>query len=218
MNKSINIKILIVLLVAFFALSLFGLQYFNVFDLKDTSGFFRAYSSALSATTTLLAIFLWKGWKIIWFKDWLVLVPNLNGTWEGVLQSDWINPATKEGIGPITSVLTVKQSLFNMSCVLRTGEMTSYSISAGIERDLGSHIEKLVYTYRSEPRPTVSGRSAIHHGTAILEFCTSPNWRLAGRYFTERNTMGELEFSFRNRETDTQLTPEERRHPMTEDA
>jgi len=198
MSNSLNIKVLIALAVALFALSLFCLNYFDVFDLTDATGFFRAYSAALSATTSALALFVWKGWKIPWLKGWLVLVPNLNGTWEGALQSDWINPKTKAGIGSITSVLVVKQTLFGMSCVVRTGEMTSYSISAGIERDLNNHIEKLVYTYRSEPRPGVSGRSAIHHGTAVLEFGSNPNWGLSGRYFTERNTTGELEFSFRN--------------------
>ena len=215
MSNTLNLKVLVGLVVALFAISLFCLNYFDVYDLEDTSGFFRAYSAALSVTTSALALLVWKGWKIPWFKGWLVMVPNLNGTWEGALQSDWINPETNERIGPITSVLVVKQTLFGMSCVVRTGEMTSYSISAGIERDRNSHIEKLVYTYRSEPKPGASERSAIHHGTSVLEFGTSPGWSLSGRYFTERNTTGELEFTFRNRRTNTQLTSQERIHPMS---
>ena len=216
MSNSLNIKVLIGLAVALFALSLFCLDYFDVYDLTDASEFFRAYSAALSVTTSALALLVWKGWKIRWLKGWLIQVPNLNGTWEGVLQSDWINPETKESIGPISSILVVKQTLFGMSCVVRTGEMISYSISAGIERDPSNHIEKLIYTYRSEPKPSVSERSAIHHGTAVLEFGTNPSWSLSGRYFTERNTTGELQFTFRNRQTNTQLTMEERKHPMTE--
>lgn len=218
MSNSLNLKVLVGLAVALFATSLFCFSYFGIYDLEDTSSFFRAYSAALSVTTSALALLVWKGWKFPWFKGWLVMVPNLNGTWEGLLKSDWVNPETNEGIGPITSVLVVKQSLFGMSCVVRTGEMTSYSISAGIERDQNSHIEKLVYTYLSEPKPGVSERSAIHHGTSVLEFGTSPVWSLSGRYFTERNTTGELEFTFRNRQTNTQLTPEERNHPMSENA
>jgi hypothetical protein len=205
MSNSLNIKVLVGLALALFAVSLFILNYFGVYDIADSSQFFRAYSAGVSATSIGLGLLLWQGWKIPWFKGWLILVPNLNGTWEGELQSDWMNPETKKGIGPITSVLVIKQTLFGMSCVVRTGEMTSYSISVGIERDLNNHLEKLVYTERS----------AIHHGTAVLEFGTSPKWGLSGRYFTERNTTGELVFSFRNRQTDTQLTTEEQKHPMT---
>lgn len=215
MSNSINLKMLIVLAIAIFALTIFILNFLGLYDLANTSEFFRAYSAGVTITTSALALLVWQGWKIPWLKGWLILVPNLNGTWKGSLQSDWINPKTNEGIGPITSILVIKQTLFGMSCVVRTGEMTSYSISAGIERDKNLHIETLVYNYRSEPRAGVADRSAIHHGTSVLEFGTNPKWSLTGRYFTERNTTGELELSFLNRRTDTQLTAKERKHPAS---
>ncbi|NOE32169.1 hypothetical protein [Ruegeria sp. HKCCD7318] len=214
MSNTIDIKVLVSLTVAVFAFSLFCLSYFGIYNLTDPTEFFRAYSAALTVTTSAVALLVWQGWKIPWLKGWLILVPNLNGTWEGVTKSDWVNPETNEKLNPITSLLIVKQSLFGMSCVVRTGEMTSFSISAGIERDPNNHIEKLVYTYRSEPKPGVAGRSAIHHGTAVLEFGTNPSWSLSGRYFTERNSTGEIELAFRNRRTNTQLTDEERKHPL----
>ena len=77
-----------------------------------------------------------------------------------------------------------------MSCVVRLGEMTGYSISVGVERDQRNQIEKLIYTYRSKPKPGVSDRSAIHHEATVLRFRKSKVWRLEGRYFTERNTTG----------------------------
>jgi len=214
MNNTINIKTLIGISVAVFAVLLFALGKLGVYDLTVSTGFFRAYSFALTITTFLVGLLLWQGWKFPLLRGWLVHVPNLNGTWDGELQSDWINPETQKGIDPITSILTIKQTLFGTSCVVRTGEMTSYSISAGVERDKNNHIEKLVYTYRSEPRPGVTGRSAMHHGTAVLEFSKSPEWQFEGRYFTERNTTGELNFKFRNRKTDTILTPDEKKHPL----
>jgi len=214
MNSSLNLKFLVLVSIAIFAASLFLLGWFNIYDISTSTGYFRAYSFASTITTSLVALLLWQGWKIPVFKGWLVLIPNLNGTWEGELQSDWIDPKTKQVIGPITSILTIKQTLFGMSCVTRTGEMTSYSISAGIERDKNNHIEKLVFTYRSEPRPGVSERSPIHHGTAVLEFNKTPAWQLSGRYFTERNTTGEFSLKFRNRKTDALLNTEEKKHPM----
>jgi hypothetical protein len=184
MSNSIKIKTLITLSIGVFAAILLLLSYSGFYDLNDPHRFLRAYSTALSITTGLLGLLLWQGWKIPIFRGWLVLAPNLNGTWEGSLFSDWINPETKKGIDPIQSILVIKQTLFGMSCVVRTGEMTSFSISSAIERDNNNHIEKLVYTYRSEPRPGVSERSAIHHGTAVLEFGRNPTWSLSGRYFT----------------------------------
>lgn len=214
MRNILNIKILISLVVGLFAIFLFLIGRFGFYDLADTTGFFRAYSFALTITTLVVAIFLWKGWKIPIFQGWLVLVPNLNGTWEGELQSSWIDPKTKKGIGPITTIVTVKQTLFGMSCVTRTGEMTSYSVSAGVERDQNEHVQKLIYTYRSEPKPGVADRSAMHHGTAILEFTKKPEWRLEGRYFTERSTTGEMSLAYRNRYSDTLLEAREKVHPM----
>ena len=77
--------------------------------------------------------------------------------------------------------------------------MTSYSISAGVERDQSNQIEKLIYTYRSKPKPSVSDRSAMHHKTTVLEYGKSKVRRLEGRYFTERNTTGEMSVKFRDR-------------------
>jgi hypothetical protein len=214
MNNSLKVKTLVGLSLGLFAAVLLGLSYSGLYDLNDPLRFMRAYSVALSVTTAVVGLLLWQGWKIPIFQGWLILVPSLNGTWEGDLSSDWVNPETNEGIAPIKSILVIRQTLFGISCVVRTGEMTSFSISAGIERDKNNHIEKLVYTYRSEPKASVSKRSAIHHGTAVLEFGRSPNWVLSGRYFTERKTTGELKLAFRDRKTNTQLTDAESQHPM----
>ena len=92
--------------------------------------------------------------------------------------------------------------------------MTSKSISVGVERDQSNHIEKPIYTYRIEPKPSASDRSAMHHGTTDLEFSKSKVWQLKGRYFTERNTTGEMSFKFRNQKSDNLLGNEEKKHPM----
>ncbi len=36
---------------------------------------------------------LWR-WKM--FRGWIVLVPDIQGTWSGELQSTWINPSTNK--------------------------------------------------------------------------------------------------------------------------
>ena len=54
----------------------------------------------------------------------------------------------------------------------------------------------------------------MHHGTTALEFSKSKVWQLEGRYFTERNTTGEMSFKFRNRKSNNLLGNEENKHPM----
>ncbi|MGX9355025.1 Cap15 family cyclic dinucleotide receptor domain-containing protein [Roseobacteraceae bacterium S113] len=145
-------------------------------------------------------------------------MPNLNGSWPGEINSDWVDPQTRRTISAIQTHLAIKQSLFNISCVARTNEMTSYSISAGVERSLNDHVIRLVYTYRSEPRPGVSDRSQIHHGTSILEFSKKPTWQLKGRYFTERSTTGEINLTFDCRDHDAPYDDKIKAHPMQRSA
>lgn len=214
MKSSLNLKSFVGFAIAIFALILFALNYFDFFDLDVPKSYFRAYSLSLTATSALIGLFTWQGWKLPIFQKWLVLYPNLNGTWVGSMKSDWVDPKTKERVGPIDVALTVKQSLFGFSCVARSGEMTSYSISAGFESDSASHVHQLIYTYRSEPVIGVSDRSNIHHGTVILEFTGGNEFTLQGKYFTERKTAGDIAVAFESRKYRHKLTKKEKSHPM----
>ena len=58
---------------------------------------FRAVSYGLSISTFFWAFYFSKGWK--WsMLDKIFYRPNLNGTWSGVLISDWKNPNKNKGI------------------------------------------------------------------------------------------------------------------------
>lgn len=35
-------------------------------------------------------------WRKSWLQKWFVSTPDLNGTWEVVIKSDWVNPETGE--------------------------------------------------------------------------------------------------------------------------
>ena len=54
----------------------------------------------------------------------------------------------------------------------------------------------------------------MHHGTTVLEFSKSNMWQLEGRYFTKRNTTGEMNFKFRNRKSDSLLSNGKKMRPM----
>lgn len=134
-------------------------------------------------------------WKI--FRGWLVPFSDLNGTWQGTIQTTWKNPETGEVPGPIPVILTIKQTFTRMSCVMRTAEMTSRSFLADFWLDGDEQIRKIGYSYHSSPNPTVRHRSEAHDGSAVFEIIGNPVTKLKGIYWTGRNTTGELVFTFR---------------------
>ncbi len=141
----------------------------------------------------LFSAFLWK-WRI--FKGWLVQFPNLNGTWHGFIQTTWIDPQTNERPAQIPAIVTIKQSFFNISCVMRTGEMTSRSIVSDFVLDKENQLKRLVYTYDSNPKQTVKERSPQHCGTMVFDITENPKKQLIGEYWTGRKTTGHIEMNF----------------------
>ena len=51
--------------------------------------------------TVISCVFCQTAWKWEIFRNWLIVVPDLSGGWEGVLESDWIDPDTNKKIAPI---------------------------------------------------------------------------------------------------------------------
>jgi len=123
----------------------------------------------------------------------LVGRPLLHGTWHGTLASRWVNPDTNEGIAPDPSVfLVVRQRYWSVT----VRQLTRESGSASIRADLycnPDRVWQLVYLYSNVPRAEFRHRSEIHYGAAVL---TAPGngEAVAGHYFTDRNTMGDMTF------------------------
>lgn len=151
--------------------------------------------TSATVITAISCVFCKTAWKWGIFRNWLIMVPDLNGAWEGVLESDWIDPDTNEKIAPINATLTIRQTLFRVSCVLVTGESSSRSISSEFIIDPDSETCKLVYTYQSDPNQILQDRSRIHYGTAVLNVKGTPaNKLLDGDYWTGRRTSGHMNF------------------------
>jgi len=67
--------------------------------------------------------YAWR-WKI--FRGWLVPFPDLNGTWQGSIQTTWKNPETGVVPAPIPVILTIKQSFTRISCVMSATGISSF--------------------------------------------------------------------------------------------
>jgi hypothetical protein len=156
--------------------------------------------AAIGVELFLFGIFskyLWKSWI---FRKWLILIPNLNGTWKGQIVSTWVDPITNARPAPIPAILTIHQSLFKISCVMRTEEMTSTSFIADFVLDDDSQTKKLCYSYNSNPKQTVIERSPQHLGTMVFDINQRTRPSLCGEYWSGRKTTGNIEVEFWKKE------------------
>lgn len=214
--RNVTIKSSLYLLVGVSAVAWFLLAYFSGLDLSKAKDFFTLIPKVVSIDVLVVALFVKWGWKLKMFRGWLVPFPNLNGTWVGFIYSDWINPATGEKPPPIPVMLTVNQSFFHASCVMRTSEMESLSYSEGFLIDADRQVKQLAYSYTSKPRLSLNERSIPHDGTAVFQIIEKPKSKLHGRYWTERLTKGEINLEYHTNELLEELPDSLGDHPVTE--
>jgi len=153
-------------------------------------------AAAAAAALFVLAFdhVIWRLPKIGW---WISKRPDVRGTWRGQLASHHEDPPGTR-IAPDPEVyMVIRQTYWSVSANLITHESKSCSTTAVMEDDgCGQH--QLVAVYRNTPRAAVRHRSEVHHGAFKLDVDGRPPARLEGFYWTDRNTMGELEFDRRS--------------------
>lgn len=188
--KVINLKNALYIIVLITAIVLIAKIFINDSTL-DLKVFMDAISLSVAVNSALSILFCKTLWKLKIFQKWLVLIPNLNGKWEGQIDSDTTDPITYEDCKGIQTELIIKQTLFSISCVMKTNEMTSRSVSANFIIDAENQKQQLVYTYQSVPKQTVQYWSPIHFGTAVYDLDDPYQVNtLDGNYWTGRRTMG----------------------------
>jgi len=121
--------------------------------------------------------------KCLWKFDPFVEIPNINGSYIGTLTSNYDNKARHV-------TMKIKQSLLSTEITVKTEESISRSVSAYVEEVFGE--TELIYTYLNEPESKSRDRSEIHYGTAT--FILNEKDHLVGKYFTDRNTSGDMVF------------------------
>lgn len=163
-----------------------------------TSELFAPIGAAGAAASLFVLAFDHFLWRIPRIGRKLSKRPDMRGTWRGRLASNWKNPDTGQRIDPDPEVyLVVRQTFWSVTANLITKESKSCSTTATIEDD-GCGQYQFVAQYRNTPRASVRDRSEVHHGSFKLDIGGEPVDRLEGYYWTDRNTMGELEFDRRS--------------------
>lgn len=214
--KNINLKYSLYLLLVISVIALFVILKLQKIESISFIKVLKLIPTIVSVDIIIVGLFSSYLWRLKIFHDWLVPFPNLNGTWNGFIQTTWIDPISGLRPSPIPVILTIKQSFFKISCVMRTAEMTSRSLIADFVLDKENQIKKLTYTYDSNPFATVKERSPQHLGTIIFDISESPKLKLYGEYWTARKTTGNIELSFWKKKRIDNYPKELGNHPVSQ--
>lgn len=212
--KNVNVKPLVALLIVISAAAWFVRARVGGASLDDLWTLFRLAPDVLTVDVIVLGWFTKWGWRWRWLQGWLVPFPDLNGTWEGEIQTSW-KDEHGEVPGPIPAMLTIKQSFFRISCVVRTAESESRSFSEGFCLDSDDQRRQLCYSYTSRPKLAARPRSNPHDGTVMLQAIGDPANKLSGEYWTDRRTTGAMSLTLRTRKLLDELPKTFAAHPMT---
>ena len=211
-----NLKLLpfLYILLSLSALIAFLFFYFGDYNKLNFEFIYKTFPKVVTIDTLLIGLFSKYLWNWKYFQNWLVPFPDLNGTWKGFIHTTWVDPITNERPDKIPTLLTINQNFFSISCVMRTGEMTSRSIISEFSIDEENQLKRLIYTYDSNPIATVRDRSPQHCGTIYLDVNNGKNI-LKGEYWTGRKTTGEVRLEFWKKEKLDYYPDELGEHPVS---
>lgn len=212
--KNVNLKPLLFILMGFSALVWFYFARTDQLNMNNFIEFLRPISNVVAIDSIFIGFFVKWGWRWKLLQGWLVPFPDLNGTWQGLLQTNWRDTDGKSP-DPIPVMLTIKQTFCQISCVLRTAEMESQSYIGGFCIDREAQARKLCYTYTSKPKVTLRDRSTPHDGTILLNIIGTPVNKLEGEYWTQRKTAGTVTLTYKMRKLLDEIPEDFSAHPMT---
>ena len=213
--KNLNLKAFVYILVGLSAILWVVIAILTGLDISKLWDFIRILPTVAFIDLIFLSIFIKWGWRWKLFQAWLVPFPDLNGTWQGSIQTTWKGPESGQIPGPIPAILTIKQSFTKVSCVMRTAEMTSYSFAEQFKLDEDSQIRQLVYSYTSKPKPAIINRSMPHEGTIVFDIIGKPVSKVKGHYWTARKSTGEITLTFREKKLLDEIPNDLGPHPVS---
>ena len=158
---------------------------------------FGTVVGVLVAIGTAFEFLLWR-WS--WLHVWFVKRPDLRGTWQVELQSDWIDPDTNLVVPPIICYMGVSQTLSTLQMHLMTSESESWFIAERISQSPSGVGYQVAGVYTNKPQTHLRGvRSEMHMGGVLLNTHGPANRpdTLTGEYWTDRKTKGRMTFTAR---------------------
>lgn len=132
------------------------------------------------------------GWRWPRLHPRLIGTPDVRGTWRGMMESSWIDPATEKVRPPKVVYLSIRQTLTTVWVRLLTNESASDQMVGSVKKDSVSEDWLLSYTYRNTPKLPLRKTSPEHRGGTFLTIFGEPPARIEGEYWTSRDTKGTL--------------------------
>ena len=212
--KNLNFKPFLFILLIFSGVVWFGDLTVSGLNTQKLFDFMRPLPRVVTADTCLILLFRRWVWRWKWLQGWLIPFPDLNGTWQGTIQTNWKDAAGNTP-GPIPAILTIKQTFGQLSCVMRTAEMESHSYVEGFHIDGERQLRRLCYSYTSRPKTSLRDRSTPHDGTILFNLIGKSVRKLEGEYWTQRQTTGIVIVTFKTKELLDELPADFANHPMT---
>jgi hypothetical protein len=153
----------------------------------------RSISIAASVATIIFLLYdryIWK-WSVV---RMFTGKPLVEGTWRGTLKSDYIPQGGTKPLPAIPSVIRIEQTDSNIYITLFTKESQSVSELGRLVKEADGRW-RITWQYVNSPRPPVRHRSSVHQGVCDVYLTGSGGETLAGQYFTNRKTIGEVYFN-----------------------
>lgn len=169
-----------------------GLTWLALLVMQGTVEASRQLWVPFGTVVTVVSVLVWvfDEWVWSWWPFSLaVRRADLRGTWRGELVSEWVDPKTGTTHPPIAVVVCVTQTASTLFLRQFTAESESATVAASFLNEPDG-AEAVTVVYRNEPRGNLRERSPIHFGGMRLR--VSGDARLAGEYWTDRSTRGQV--------------------------
>lgn len=156
--------------------------------------FFKPISTVIGIAVIAVTFFEKLAWKLKWLYPWFVDMPNISGTWQGYISSNYVDENSKR-LDQIEVYFIIRQTLTSIDIRMITAESSSDIIVARIYKMNGTL--RIGGIYMNIPKQVYREKSPIHYGGLSLEICINSTIVLEGSYWTDRKTQGDI--SFKNR-------------------
>src|SRR5437660_549049 len=108
--KNLHSKWFALAIFVLFGLSFIALSFASGKSVTDVWTALAIAYKTVPIVLVLIGFFIAYAWRWRIFRGWLVPFPDLNGTWQGTLQTTWVDPNTGKSPGPLPVILTIRQS------------------------------------------------------------------------------------------------------------
>lgn len=143
--------------------------------------------------------------------------PRLDGLWRAELHPTQESHIPAGGNrGPIPAYLVIAQTYWSVAVRQYTGESKSDSRASFWQRSPDAAVETLAFLYENNPEQRHQARSPRHLGSCTLDSTNKAPEEMAGVYFTDRYTKGDMTMTLVDRSTGhSSFTAAEAHQPKT---